>query len=118
MRIFFVLFSIFFLYISCGNKSVKPVFPQDMSDKRKAEYTIRFNDGLDLYKSNCSACHGLFHKGKLNVPNFSKQQLDAYNAKLNMNDTTNHAVAKKLSENELNNVLLFLHYLRKDNDTK
>lgn len=118
MKIFFGFFIITYLFIQCGNKSIMPLFPQDMSDKRKAEYTIKFTEGKELYKSNCSACHGLFHKGKLNVPNFSKQQLDAYNAKMNMNDTTNHSVSKKLSENELNNVLLFLHYLRKDNDTK
>ncbi|MEN9522031.1 MAG: hypothetical protein RL065_408 [Bacteroidota bacterium] len=117
MKFFYIIF-LSIIVIGCFHPKIKPAFPEDISDKRRNEYTIKFNDGKEIYKANCSVCHGLFHKGKLNVTNFSKQQLNAYTAQLSMQDSTNHSAAKKLSENELNNLLIFLHYLRRDNDTK
>jgi cytochrome c553 len=113
---FFIL--ILAIVSSCFHPAIKPIFPEDISDKRRNEYIPKFNDGKKIYKANCSVCHGLFHKGKVNVRNFSKQQLNAYTAQLSMQDSTNHSAAKNLSENELNNLLIFLHYLKRDNDTK
>lgn len=68
-----------------------------------------------LYKLHCSGCHGIFTKGKDGIPNFTKIQIDNYHttALIGM-DPKNHAVAKKMSSEQIDQVVTFLR-LRKIN---
>lgn len=71
--------------------------------------------GKVLYKLHCSGCHGIFTKGKDGIPNFTKIQIDNYHttALIGM-DPKNHAVAKKMSSEQIDQVVTFLR-LRKIN---
>ena len=71
--------------------------------------------GQVLYKIHCSGCHGIFSKGKDGVPNFTKVQIDNYHATALIGlDPNNHAVAKKMSPEQIDQVVTFLR-LRKIN---
>jgi cytochrome c len=69
--------------------------------------------GKVLYKLHCSGCHGIFTKGKDGVPNFTKIQIDNYHAAALIGlDPNNHAAAKKMSPEQIDQVVTFLR-LRK-----
>jgi len=70
--------------------------------------------GYYQYKSNCSGCHGIFGKGKENIPNFTKVQFDNYGASFLAGDKKNHAVMKNVTEDELFSIFLFLQSLRRE----
>ena len=84
-----------------------------MPRENKTLLIARAEKGKALYKIYCSGCHGIFSKGKDGVPNFTKKQIDNYHvtALIGM-DPTNHAVAKKMSSEQIDYVITFLR-LRK-----
>jgi len=69
-----------------------------------------FQKGKVLYKEHCSSCHGIFTRGKDNIPNFTKVQLDNYSARFLKGDPQAHAVARKMSVDQLNEVVVFLRF--------
>ena len=71
--------------------------------------------GKTLFKTNCSECHGIFTKGKADVANFTNAQLDNYNARFLGRDPKNHGVIRKMSNEQMNDVLLFLRYKKPKN---
>jgi cytochrome c553 len=80
-----------------------------MSAENRAIYMDRLEKGKILYQMNCSNCHGIFTKGKDSVPNFTKDQISNYrSAVLMANDKKNHAVAAKMSPQQLDYIILFL----------
>src|SRR4030095_8302513 len=83
---------------------VPPSFSSADSVKLIANWTL----GIKMYKSNCTHCHGIFGEGKDSVPNFSKEQYDEYLTSYLARDSANHAVLAKMTEEELNDVFLFL----------
>ena len=88
--------------------------PPTLTDQEWNDYVLPDTEkGKLLYKANCSGCHGIFTKGKDSIPNFTQVQLHNYHAKFIENDPLNHAVAKKLTEQELSYILSFLKYYRK-----
>lgn len=87
--------------------------PNHVPAENKVLLIARAEKGKTLYKIHCSACHGIFTKGKDGVPNFTKIQVDNYHATALLGlDPTNHAVAKKLSSEQIDYVITFLR-LRK-----
>ena len=70
-----------------------------------------FEKGKPLYKIHCGDCHGIFTKGKDGVPNFTKTQIDNYNANALANPG-DHQVMKKMSLEQFNYVMTYLR-LRK-----
>ena len=73
----------------------------------------RAEKGKTLYKIHCTGCHGIFTKGKDGIPNFTKTQIDNYHAAALIGiDPKNHAVAKKMSAEQLDYIFAFLR-LRK-----
>jgi mono/diheme cytochrome c family protein len=105
------------LFFQCATRDkVTYDIPADYPEARRKEIIELFNKGKVLYKENCSECHGIFTKGKDNVPDFTNQQLDNYSARYIKGDLKNHAVARQMSPEQLNNVLLFLRY-KKTNKT-
>jgi len=98
-----------FCVIQCKTQKMEYNLPEPMSAETRAAYMERLDKGKILYKQNCSACHGIFTKGKDNIPNFTKEQLINYRtAVLMANDKKNHAVATKMSPQQLDYIISFL----------
>jgi mono/diheme cytochrome c family protein len=75
----------------------------------------RAEKGKVLYKLHCGGCHGIFTKGKDGVPNFTKIQIDNYHATALIGlDPNNHAVAKKMSSQQIDYVITFLRLRKVD----
>lgn len=87
--------------------------PSHVPAANKALLIERAEKGKVLYKTYCSGCHGIFTKGKDGIPNFTKTQIDNYHATALIGlDQTNHAVAKKMSSEQIDYIVTFLR-LRK-----
>ena len=84
-----------------------PVSP-DVTPQNRALMIERYDKGKILFRNNCSGCHGIFAAGKDSVPNFSKEQIDNYNANFVKGDQRNHAIARKLSQQQIDYILTFL----------
>jgi len=65
--------------------------------------------GKVLYKLHCGNCHGIYTKGIDGVPNFTNIQIDNYHMTALIGlDPKNHAVAKKMSPEQIDQVVTFL----------
>ena len=95
-----------------------PPVPPSFSHKDSVKLIHNWTIGMRMYKSNCSACHGIFGKSKDTIPNFSKVQFDDYKSSFLAGDSTNHAVMAKMTQEELNNVFLFLIDLKREDTAK
>jgi mono/diheme cytochrome c family protein len=99
------------------------VFFQQCFTSKKARYDIpshvtptnrellieKAEKGRVLYKLHCSGCHGIFTKGKDSIPNFTKIQIDNYRVTALIGiDAKNHAVAQKMSSQQIDEVITFL----------
>jgi mono/diheme cytochrome c family protein len=81
--------------------------------ENKAIFIERAEKGKALYKIHCAECHGIFTKGKDSIPNFTDKQIDDYRATALIGlDPKNHAVAKKMSSEQIDYIVTFLR-LRK-----
>ena len=89
---------------------VPPSFSHEDSMRLIQNWTL----GIRLYKNNCASCHGIFGQSKDTIPNFSKVQFDDYKSAFLAKDSTNHAVMAKMTEEELNDVFLFLIDIKRD----
>ena len=98
----------------CGSqKKVEYDIPSHVPAENKALLIARAEKGKELYKIHCSGCHGIFTKGKDSIPNFTKLQIDNYQTTALIGlDPKNHAVAKKMSSEQVDYVVTFLR-LRK-----
>ena len=98
-----------------------------MPDVKKSRYDIpshvtkinrellieKAEKGRVLYKLHCSGCHGIFTKGKDSIPNFTKTQIDNYHTTALIGiDAKNHAVAQKMSSQQIDEVITFLRIRR------
>ena len=106
---FIILAGIFFFQCTASHKITYDI-PADFPEARKKQIVELFDKGEELYKANCSDCHGIFTKGKDKIPNFTSVQLDNYSARFLGGDPKNHAVAKQMSPEQLNQVMLFLTF--------
>jgi mono/diheme cytochrome c family protein len=96
-----------------SEKKTEYDIPSHVPAENRALLIERAEKGKVLYKTYCSGCHGIFTKGKDGVPNFTKTQIDNYHATALIGlDQTNHAVAKKMSSEQIDYVVTFLR-LRK-----
>jgi mono/diheme cytochrome c family protein len=91
------------------------VLPDHFAPEVKKIYIDRAVKGKALYKEFCSDCHGIFTKGKDGVPNFTSVQIDNYHATAILGiDPKNHAVARKLSQLQIDNIIIFLRFRKQD----
>ena len=103
----------FVLSQCCSQKKTQYDIPSHVPPENKALLIARAEKGKALYKIYCSGCHGIFAKGKDGIPNFTKVQIDNYHATALIGlDQMNHAVAKKMSSDQIDYVVTFLR-LRK-----
>lgn len=89
-------------------KRYMPPVPASFSSADSAKLIENWGIGINCYKANCAKCHGIFGNGKDSIPNFSKQEMDDYKSAYLLHDSTNHAVMARMTEDELNNVFLFI----------
>jgi hypothetical protein len=102
---------ILLFYYACAPRPVVSCdIPADYPEARKKQLLELFEKGKELYKLNCSECHGIYGRGKDSIPNFGTQQFDNYKAKFLMGDPMNHAVLRKMNGEQLDQVFLFLRY--------
>jgi mono/diheme cytochrome c family protein len=101
------------LFKCTSQKKTEYDIPSHVPAENKKLLIERAEKGKVLYKLYCSGCHGIFTKGKDGVPNFTKIQIDNYHATALIGlDQNNHAVAKKMSSQQIDYVVTFLR-LRK-----
>ncbi|HEY6503367.1 MAG TPA: cytochrome c [Chitinophagaceae bacterium] len=118
MKYTFTISVLFFCAVisdsQCGSqKQTEYDIPNHVTAENKALFIERAEKGKILYKLHCSGCHGIFTKGKDGVPNFTKIQIDNYHATALIGlDPNNHAVAKKMSSEQIDYIVTFLR-LRK-----
>ena len=108
LHILLLLFAALLLCQCVTTTKVTYNIPDSYPQARREQLIGLFYKGEQLYKANCAACHGIFAKGKDSIPNFTAIQIDNYGAKFMNGDPLNHAVARKMSQEQLNEVLTFL----------
>ncbi len=102
------------LQCATGNR-ISYNIPENYPETRRVQLKEMCDKGRELYKLHCSQCHGIFTKGKDQVPNFTNTQIDNYSVKFLRRDPQNHAVAMHMNPEQLNQVLTFLTYKRAKN---
>jgi cytochrome c553 len=108
-----ILCAAFFQCIS--QKKTQYDIPVHVPQENKILLIERAEKGKALYKIHCSGCHGIFTKGKDGVPNFTKKQIDNYHATALIGlDQKNHAVAQKMSSEQIDYVITFLRLRKVD----
>jgi mono/diheme cytochrome c family protein len=105
-----LLVSVIFLLSQCSNqKKVEYDIPDHVTQLNRELLIQKAEKGKVLYKIHCSGCHGIFTKGKDSIPNFTKIQIDNYHsAALIGIDAKNHAVARRMSADQVDQVITFL----------
>ncbi len=87
--------------------------PDHVTPANREAFIDKCEKGKVLYKIHCAGCHGIYTKGKDSIPNFTKIQIDSYHAAALIGiDPKNHAVARKMSAEQIDQVITFLR-LRK-----
>ena len=110
-----VLLSSTAVFHQCGtqNKITEYEIPDHVTKENRELFIQKCEKGKVLYKIHCGGCHGIFTKGKDGIPNFTKTQIDSYHAAALIGiDPRNHAVAKKMSSDQIDQIITFLR-LRK-----
>ena len=94
-------------------KKIAYDIPSHFTQTNKDLFLEKCEKGKILYKIHCAGCHGIFTKGKDSIPNFTKKQIDDYHATALIGiDPKNHAVAQRMSSEQIDQVITFLR-LRK-----
>jgi mono/diheme cytochrome c family protein len=108
-----IILSVALLSKCASQKKTEYDIPSHVPPENRAILIERAEKGKVLYKTYCSGCHGIFTEGKDSIPNFTKTQIDNYHATALIGlDQNNHAVAKKMSSEQIDYVITFLR-LRK-----
>jgi mono/diheme cytochrome c family protein len=83
--------------------------PSHVTQINKELLIAKAEKGKVLYKLHCSGCHGIFTKGRDSIPNFTSIQIDNYHVTALIGiDAKNHAVAQKMSSEQVDQIVTFL----------
>ncbi len=82
--------------------------PAGSNKEEKKAFLEKMAKGAELYKANCSGCHGIFTKGLDSIPNFTHEQVDNYSSGFLRGDQKNHAVVIKMSNDQFFSIMGFL----------
>ena len=103
------------LLVNCrSTKEVEYDIYQGLKPEDQAYIMSMLEPGAELYKASCSECHGVFGRGKSGVTDFSEEQLHGYKNAFIRGDVENHAVADRLTAHELDQILMFLMFLKRE----
>ena len=93
----------------CGSHATAEyAISPDVTSENRALLIERFEKGKVLFRANCAICHGVYGHSRDSVPDFTQQQIDDYNANFVKADQTNHAVARRMSQQQVDYILTFL----------
>ena len=117
MKFIYTILALFFctivLHQCVTQKKTEYDIPGHVTKENRDLFIEKCEKGKILYKIHCAGCHGIYTKGKDSIPNFTKIQIDSYHAAALIGiDPNNHAVAKKMSSEQIDQVITFLR-LRK-----
>lgn len=113
MKIIYTILGLFLLSMlshrCVTQKKTSYDIPDHVTKENRDKFIEKCEKGKILYKIHCASCHGIYTKGKDSIPNFTKTQIDSYNAAALIGiDQRNHAVAKKMSSDQIDQVITFL----------
>lgn len=92
-----------------AQKAVEYDIPDHVGEQTRTALIERAEKGKVLYRIHCSNCHGIFTKGKDSIPDFTNIQIDNYHTTALIGiDPRNHAVAKKMSPEQIDYIVTFL----------
>lgn len=108
----YTIFALIFcatLFRCVSQKKIQYDIPSHVTKENKEIFIEKCEKGKALYKIHCAGCHGIFGKGQDSIPNFTKTQIDNYHTTALIGlDPKNHAVAKKMSSQQVEYIITFL----------
>lgn len=111
------MFTILFICaLACKTpQKVYYVLPAEMLEPVKIEYAKICDKGRTLYEINCAGCHTTKKRGQEIIPDFTPEQLEAYQIRA-ANPTHEARVSEEqVSAEELSAILTYLSYKTKSN---
>lgn len=111
----FLFIATLFLTQNCKTRKYQPEFDfmGTVTAEDSSDYVEAGLSGYELYQQYCGPCHGITHKGQKSIPNFTDEQLEDYNLRWQMGEGNTHGDLDQLSDNQLDNILLFLQYRKR-----
>jgi len=89
-------------------------FPPQMLETVKADYVKQWQKGKVLYEMNCSGCHSRTVKGRTVVPDFTADQLQGYEIRVQNEKHEEKLPDEKVSSEELVLISTFLLYKKRN----
>ena len=103
------------VWASCAShKKVLYELPVAMDPAVKLEYARLCDKGKILYDINCAGCHTTKVKGKETIPDFTAEQLEAYQVRVSNAKHEEKLSESNVSAEELSLIVTFLSYKRKN----
>jgi mono/diheme cytochrome c family protein len=96
----------------------KPVYyqlPEEMLPSVKIEYAKICDKGRSLYEINCAGCHTTKKRGQEIIPDFTPEQLEAYQIRAANPTHESRVSEEQVSAEELSAILTYLSYKTKSN---
>jgi hypothetical protein len=90
------------------------IYPDDITEAGKADFVKTYNKGHILYNINCAKCHNKTQEGKQVIPDFSLPQLMDYEIRIQYPDHQDPMRETNLSQEELDQVITFLRYKKRN----
>lgn len=83
ITVYIILVASFFAVLACSSsKQVVYSFPDEMSADIRKSYIENCNKGKVYYELHCEGCHTVKKWGKKLVPDFTPEQLEAYQVRV------------------------------------
>ena len=106
---------IFLINCTSTNK-ISYNYPDDIitDDTAKKKFVKQFNAGQILYKINCAKCHNTTVHGKEIIPDFTLEQLENYEIRIQNPKHEEDLRETNITLDELDEVILFLTYKKRN----
>jgi mono/diheme cytochrome c family protein len=89
--------------------------PPEMLEPVKVEYAKICDKGRTLYEITCAGCHTTKKRGKEIIPDFTAEQLEAYQIRAANPTHETRVTEEQVSAEELSYILTYLSYKTKSN---
>ncbi|MBC7451225.1 MAG: c-type cytochrome [Cytophagales bacterium] len=96
------------------HKKVSYELPAAMAPEVQVEYVKLCDKGKLLYDINCASCHTTKVKGKETIPDFTSEQLEAYQVRVSNQNHETAISETNVSAEELSLIVTFLTYKKKN----
>lgn len=103
------------ILVECtAHKKILYEFPAEMAAPVQAEYAKNCDKGKALYDINCAGCHTTKIKGREVIPDFTAEQLEAYQVRVSNAKHETALSESNVSAEELSLIVTFLSYKKKN----